>query len=137
LVSDFDAGRWDELFAVNARGRFFGAKCAAPHLRMSGKGSIMNMSSMAGRRCGPGMTACSATKGSAIAFSIALATEVAKDNIRVNAICSGGSTPPFQSTDHRRHGWAREIGRDRAADRPTRPPSHVGGDCTPVRLSCL
>jgi len=95
LVTEFDAAQWDDLFAVNARGHFFGAKYAVPHLRKSGKGSIINMSSIAGRRGGPGMTAYSATKGAAIAFSIALAMELAKDNIRVNAICPGWIDTPF------------------------------------------
>ena len=95
LVTDFDAARWDELIAVNTRGHFFGAKYAAPHLRKSGKGSIINMSSMTGRRGGPGMIAYLATKGAAIAFNIALAMELAKDNIRVNSICPGWIDTPF------------------------------------------
>lgn len=95
LVTDFDAAHWDTIFAVNARGHFFGAKYAVPHLRESGKGSIINMSSIAGRRGGPGMTSYSASKGAAIAFSIALAMELAKDNIRVNVICPGWIDTPF------------------------------------------
>lgn len=89
VVTEFDAAKWDTLFAVNARGHFFGAKYAVPHLRKAGKGSIINMSSIAGRRGGPGMSGYAASKGAAIGFSIALAMELAKDNIRVNAICPG------------------------------------------------
>jgi dihydroanticapsin dehydrogenase len=95
LITEFDAAKWDALFAVNARGHFFGAKYAVPHLRKSGKGSIINMSSIAGRRGGPGMTGYSASKGAAIGFSIALAMELAKDNIRVNTICPGWIDTPF------------------------------------------
>ena len=95
LVTDFDAGRWDALFAVNARAHFFGAKYAVPHLRKAGKGSIINTSSLAGQRGGPGMTAYSASKGAVIAFSTALAIELAKDNIRVNTICPGWVDTPF------------------------------------------
>lgn len=94
-VTEFDAAKWDTVFAVNARGHFLGAKYAVPHLRKSGKGSIINMSSIAGRRGGPGMTAYSASKGAAIGFSIALAMELAKDNIRVNTICPGWIDTPF------------------------------------------
>lgn len=89
FVTDFDASRWDALFAVNSRAHFFGAKYAVPHLRKAGKGSIINTSSLAGQRGGPGMTAYSASKGAVIAFSTALAMELAKDNIRVNVICPG------------------------------------------------
>ena len=95
LVTDFEATRWDALFAVNARAHFFGAKHAVPHLRKAGKGSIINTSSLAGQRGGPGMTAYSASKGAVIAFSTALAMELAKDNIRVNAICPGWVDTPF------------------------------------------
>lgn len=88
-VTGFDAAKWDALFAVNSRAHFFGAKHAIPHLRKNGKGSIINTSSLAGKRGGSGMTAYSASKGAVIAFTTALAMELAPDNIRVNAICPG------------------------------------------------
>jgi NAD(P)-dependent dehydrogenase (short-subunit alcohol dehydrogenase family) len=88
-VTEFAASDWDAIFAVNARAHFFGAKYAVPHLRRSGKGSIINTSSLAGKRGGPGVTAYSASKGAVIAFSTALALELAPDNIRVNTICPG------------------------------------------------
>ena len=95
FVTDFDGAKWDALFAVNARAHFFGAKYAIPHLRKSGKGSIVNTSSLAGKRGGPGMTAYSASKGAVIAFSTALAMELAKDNVRVNTVCPGWVDTPF------------------------------------------
>ncbi|HWH83565.1 MAG TPA: SDR family NAD(P)-dependent oxidoreductase [Burkholderiaceae bacterium] len=88
-VTEFTAKDWDALFAVNTRAHFFGAKYAIAHLRRSGKGSIINTSSLAGQRGGPGMTAYSASKGAVIAFGTALAMELAPDNIRVNTICPG------------------------------------------------
>ncbi len=94
-VTDFDATRWDGLFAVNARAHFFGAKHAVPQIRKSGKGSIINTASLAGKRGGPGMTAYSASKGAVIAFGTALAMELAQDNIRVNTICPGWVDTPF------------------------------------------
>ena len=94
-VTAFDAARWDALFAVNVRAHFFGAKYAVPHLRAAGKGSIVNTSSLAGKRGGPGMTAYSASKGAVIAFGTALAMELAGDNIRVNTVCPGWVDTPF------------------------------------------
>jgi len=88
-VTEFDASKWDALFAVNSRAHFFGAKYAIPLLRKNGGGSIINTSSLAGKRGGPGLTAYSASKGAVIAFTTALAMELASDNIRVNAICPG------------------------------------------------
>ncbi|WP_347312091.1 SDR family NAD(P)-dependent oxidoreductase [Defluviimonas sp. SAOS-178_SWC] len=94
-VTEFAAEDWDMLFRVNARAHFFGAKYAVPHLRKAGKGAIVNTSSLAGQRGGGGMTAYSATKGAVIAFSTALAIELAPDNIRVNTICPGWVDTPF------------------------------------------
>ena len=88
-ATEFSASDWDALFAVNTRAHFFGVKYAIPHLRRSGKGSIINTSSLAGKRGGPGLTAYSASKGAVIAFGTALAVELAPDNIRVNTICPG------------------------------------------------
>lgn len=88
-ITDFDADKWDKLFAVNSRAHFFGAKYAIPHLLKNGGGSIINTSSLAGKRGGPGMVAYSASKGAVIAFTTALAMELAPNNIRVNAICPG------------------------------------------------
>jgi dihydroanticapsin dehydrogenase len=88
-VTDFATSDWDAIFAVNSRAHFFGAKYAVPHLRKSGRGSIINTSSLAGKRGGPGTTAYSSSKGAVIAFGTALALELAPDNIRVNTVCPG------------------------------------------------
>jgi len=88
-VTDLATSDWDAIFAVNSRAHFFGAKYAVPHLRKSGRGSIINTSSLAGKRGGPGTTAYSSSKGAVIAFSTALALELAPDNIRVNTVCPG------------------------------------------------
>jgi len=95
-VTDFDGERWDRIFAVNAKGPFLACKHAVPRMRAAGrKGSIINTASLAGFRGGAGMTAYSATKGAVIAFTTALALELAPDGIRVNAVCPGWVDTPF------------------------------------------
>jgi dihydroanticapsin dehydrogenase len=89
VITEFPREQWDALFAVNARAHYLTAKYAVPQLRAAGQGSIINTSSLAGQRGGPGMTAYSASKGAVIAFTTALAMELAKDRIRVNAVCPG------------------------------------------------
>jgi dihydroanticapsin dehydrogenase len=96
-VTEFSAADWDTVFAVNARSQFLGAKYAVPHLRKSGKGSIINTSSLAGKRGGGGVTAYSASKGAVIAFGTALALELAPHNIRVNTICPGWVDTAFNN----------------------------------------
>lgn len=94
-VTDFDEDEWDALMRVNPRSCFLGAKYGVPHLRRSGGGVIVNTASLAGVRGGPGMTAYSASKGAIVAFTKALATELAPDGIRVNAMCPGWIDTPF------------------------------------------
>lgn len=87
-IEDIDAARFDRLFSVNVRALFLGAKHAVPHLRRSGRGSIINTASLAGKRGAPGLTAYAASKGAVIAFGTTLALELAPA-IRVNTICPG------------------------------------------------
>ncbi len=88
-VDDFSVSDWDETFAVNVRGCFLTVRALVPHLRRSDAAAIVNTSSQVGLHGAPGATAYSASKGAVIAFTKALALELAADGIRVNAICPG------------------------------------------------
>ncbi len=94
-VTEFQESEWDLLMRVNPRSCFLGAKYGVPYLRERGGGSIVNVSSLAGLKGGPGMTAYSASKGAIIAFTRALAEELAPDNIRANSVCPGWIDTPF------------------------------------------
>ena len=86
---------FDRQYAVNVRAQFIGAKYAVPHLRVTGKGSIVNMASTCGLKGAPGLLGYSASKGAAVLLTNALARGLGKDNIRVNAICPGWVDTPF------------------------------------------
>ncbi len=94
-ITEFDQAQWDLLMAVNPRSCFFGVKHAVPVLRRAGGGSIINMASLAAVKGGTGLTAYSASKGAIVAFTKALAPELAPDNIRVNAVCPGWIDTPY------------------------------------------
>lgn len=94
-VTDFEEKEWDALMAVNAKSNFLAAKYGVPYLRRAGGGAIVNTASIAGCRGGPGMTGYSASKGAIVAFSRALALELAPDGIRVNCVCPGWIDTPF------------------------------------------
>jgi NAD(P)-dependent dehydrogenase (short-subunit alcohol dehydrogenase family) len=96
-VAEFSEQMWDLLMGVNPKTCFLAAKYGVPHLRATGGGAIVNISSIAGLRGGPGQTAYSASKGAIVAFSRALAVELAPDRIRVNCVCPGWVDTPFNA----------------------------------------
>ena len=85
---------WDKVLSINLTGPFLGCKICIPYLRKAGGGSIVNIASIAGLVGGNG-TAYSASKGGLRLFSMDLAVNLAKDNIRVNTICPGGVATPM------------------------------------------
>jgi len=84
-----------KLMAVNVRGVFLGCRYAIPILREQGGGVILNTCSTAGIRPRPGLASYAASKGAAIAFTKALALEVAPYNIRAVAICPVAADTPM------------------------------------------
>jgi len=96
-AEQFSGDDWDAVFDVNARGTFFATKHAAPVIRKAGGGSIITTSSLAGLRGAPGMTGYAAAKGAVIAYTVALAQELAPDNIRVNSVLPGWIDTPFNN----------------------------------------
>ena len=80
---------WRRTLAVNLDGHFLCARRAVPLLRAAGGGSIINMSSIAGRLGYPNRAAYSAAKWGIIGFTKTLSLELGPDNIRVNALQPG------------------------------------------------
>ncbi|HZV83756.1 MAG TPA: SDR family oxidoreductase [Brevundimonas sp.] len=79
---------WRRVQAVNVESVMFGCKHAMPHLRASGAGSIVNISSVAGLAAAPGMGAYNATKAAVWMYTKTVALEAAKGdwNVRCNSV---------------------------------------------------
>jgi len=77
---------WDLVQAVNVKGVFFGTKHAIPHLRRTGAGSIINLSSIAGLIGIAGIAPYHASKGAVRLMSKNDAISYASEKIRVNSI---------------------------------------------------
>lgn len=94
-TESFEADLWDRVYAINVRAQFLGVKHAIPHLRAAGGGSIVNMSSLAGKWGGGRRAAYSSAKAAVIGMGRSLAVELAADRIRVNTLCPGWIDTPF------------------------------------------
>jgi len=86
---ELDPEVWDRVMAVNVKGMFLCVRAAFPHLRDSGHGRIVNISSGTVFNGSPGMLHYVTSKGGVIAFTRALARELGEHGITVNAIAPG------------------------------------------------
>lgn len=88
-VESFDPDAWDAVMQVNINGTFNVTRLAIPYLKQSEAGSIIVMSSVAGRFGYPNRSAYSASKWALIGFTKSLSRELGAEGIRVNAILPG------------------------------------------------
>ena len=88
-IQDTTKEDWENLFSVNLTGMFLCTREASKKMISAQNGLIINISSIWGEVGGSCETAYSASKGALIAFTKALAKELAPSNIRVNCISPG------------------------------------------------
>ena len=89
LLMRMDDSDWDTVVDTNLKGAFLVTKaCLRPMIRKR-SGRIVNLSSIAGIRGNAGQSNYSASKGGLIAFTKAVAREVASRGITVNAVAPG------------------------------------------------
>lgn len=88
-VEEIAVADWKRCVDIVLTGQFLCTRLAVPHLKAAGGGSIVNMSSSAGRHGYAYRTPYSAAKFGVIGFTQSLAKELGPSNIRVNAILPG------------------------------------------------
>ena len=80
---------WDEFWQLNVMSHVRAIRAAVPAMRAAGGGSIVNVSSTAGKRPSTGMPHYSVTKAAVLSLSRLVADLYAKDGIRCNAVTPG------------------------------------------------
>ena len=84
---------WNKFMDINVMGTVYCTRGALPSMIKQGWGRIINIASVAGDFGIGSMAQYSASKGAVISLSKALAKEVAKNGVLVNAVCPGSVSP--------------------------------------------
>src|SRR5213082_2620037 len=88
-VEDIRPQDWERCIAVDLNGMFYCTRKAMPLIKAAGGGSIINLSSAAGRLAFPMRTPYAAAKWAVVGFTESLAAEAGADKVRVNCIQPG------------------------------------------------
>lgn len=85
-VAEADEGLWDKLIETNLKSAFLVTSHAYPLMRKSGKGKIINISSIAARKAARGMGIYCVAKAALEMLTKVLAVELASEHVNVNAV---------------------------------------------------
>ncbi len=86
---------FDSMFAVNVKGVYLSCRYALPHMLEQKSGTIIIVSSIAGKNGVASASIYSATKHAVIGLASSLMAEVRKDNVRVVTVCPGSVDTNF------------------------------------------
>jgi NAD(P)-dependent dehydrogenase (short-subunit alcohol dehydrogenase family) len=95
---DLRLSGWDKLIQLNLSSAVYVCHAAAGHLLDRGRGSVINVASVAGVAASPTMSAYGAAKAGLISLTQSLAVEWAAGGVRVNALCPGWTATALNRT---------------------------------------
>lgn len=86
---------WDEVFRVNVKGVFLAARAALPHLRATGSGAVVVVSSVQSQVAQADAAAYAASKGALLTLTRAMVVDEARFGVRVNTVLPGSVDTPM------------------------------------------
>ncbi len=89
LLERLKVDEWDRMIDVNLKGVLYGIAAALPHMQRQKAGHIVNVSSVAGQKVGPGSAVYAATRTAVRVLTEGLRQEVKPYNIRTTVISPG------------------------------------------------
>ncbi len=95
---EVDVDEWQKVMEISTTGILLGTRAVIPPMTEAGGGSIVNMSSMAGKFAGEYGSAYAMSRAGMLHFTRASAIQLAKFNIRCNSVLPGWVHTPF--TEH-------------------------------------
>ncbi len=91
-LAEVSLDRWHDIVAVNLTGVLVSNKLVAPIMVAQGRGSIVNVASMAAKTSWPHTAEYSATKSGVVGITRSAAMELGPHGITVNAVCPGNTS---------------------------------------------
>lgn len=99
-VFDTPVDLFRRILDINVVGTFIVARAAARQMQKRQRGSIVNIASVAGLRGSKGRSAYGSSKGAVVVLTQAMANDLARDGIRVNAVAPGPVETPLIKALH-------------------------------------
>ena len=90
-LAEIPLDRWEDIVAVNLTGVLVSNSLAAPVMTTQGRGSIINIASMAAKTSWPYSAEYSGTKSGVVGITRSAAMELGPHGITVNAVCAGNT----------------------------------------------
>lgn len=125
-VTELSQEEWDRYFAVNVRGMFLCVQAVVPIMQRQNYGKIVNITSGTVWNGPPLMLHYVSTKGAILGMTRALATELGKDGIRVNAIAPGLTSTEYIGGRNDYTDYRQAMANTRAIKREEMPEDLVG-----------